>query len=285
MPLVKVVEYGYLSARCHVIRSQLLDTHSLRELAGSRSMGEFVSALSETTYGAFITDTSREGVHKGLIEAFVHQRKRLKRELQKRHLEIFELFFHNKYALLDEKQNVALLDNSVGSSEEIFHKIDRTYIGLLEKSMKKLPSSEQRQIKKIVGSYFDLLNLYNLVKFRILYKRSVEETLSMMLPYAEKFTLPALTELSSARDIKTLSLRMKPIFGEIFDDYETFRQKLYGYHRKQLLSVWSGYPFSLAIPFSLLRLIEIEISDLRAITEGIAFGLDSDGIRTMMVGG
>ena len=78
---------------------------------------------------------------------------------------------------------------------------------------------------------------------------------------------------------------MKPIFGEVFDDYETFRQKLYAYHRKQLLSVWSGYPFSLAIPFSLLRLIEIEISDLRAITEGITFGLESEEIRTMMVCG
>lgn len=285
MPLVKAVEYGYLSARCHVIRSQLLDTQRLGELAGSRSMGEFVSALSETPYGEFITDTSREGVHKGLIEAFTYQRKRLSRELQKRHLEIFELFFHRKYVLLDEKKNVALLDGSVGSSEEIFRKIDRTYIVSLEKSMKKLPSSEQRQIKKIVGSYFDLLNLYNLVKFRLLYKRSVEETLSMMLPYAEKFTLAALTELSSASDLKALSVRMKPIFGEIFDDYETFRQKLYAYHRKQLLSVWSGYPFSLAIPFSLLRLIEIEISDLRAITEGITFGLESKEIRTMMVGG
>jgi vacuolar-type H+-ATPase subunit C/Vma6 len=285
MPLAKAVEYGYLSARCHVIRSQLLDTQRLGELAGSRSIGEFVSSLSETPYGAFIADASREGVHKGLIEAFAYQRKRLSRELQKRHLEIFELFFHRKYALLDEKQNLALLDSSVGSSEEIFRKIDRTYIGSLEKSMKKLPSSEQRHIKKIVGSYFDLLNLYNLVKFRLLYKRSVEETLSMMLPYAEKFTLAALTELSSAPDLKTLSIRMKPIFGEVFDDYETFRQKLYAYHRKQLLSVWSGYPFSLAIPFSLLRLIEIEISDLRAITEGIAFGLESEEIRTMMVGG
>ena len=182
MPLAKAVEYGYLSARCHVIRSQRLDTESLGELAGSRSMGEFVSALSETPYGAFITDTSREGVHKGLIEAFSYQRKRLNRELQKRHLEIFELFFHSKYALLDEKQKVVLQDSSVGSSEEVFRKIDRTYIRSLEKSMKKLSFSEQRQIKKIVGSYFDFLNLYNLVKFRLLYKRSVEETLSMMLP-------------------------------------------------------------------------------------------------------
>lgn len=285
MPLAKAAEYGYLSAKCHVIRSQLLNTQRLEELAGSRSMGEFVSSLSDTPYGAFITDTSREGVHKGLIKAFEYQYKRLSRELHNRHLEIFKLFFHSKYALLDEKQNIALLDSSTGSSEEIFRKIDRFYIESLEKSMKKLPSSEQRQVKKIVGSYFDLLNLYNLVKFRLLYKRSIEESLSMMLPYAEKFTLSALTELSYASDLKTLSVRMKTIFGEVFDDYETFRQVLYGYHRKQLLSVWSGYPFSLAIPFSLLRLIEIEISDLRAITEGIAFGLESDEIRTMMVGG
>jgi|GEM_PF-995557 len=285
MPLGKAAEYGYLSAKCHVMRSQLLDSQRLGELASSRSMGEFVSALLETPYGVFITDISREGVHKGLTEAFEHQRKRLTRDLKKRHLEIFELFFYSKYALVDEKQNIVLVEGYTESYEDLFHKIDKTYIVSLEKSMKKLPSAEQRQIKKIVGSYFDLLNLYNLVKFRLLYKRSVEETLSMMLPYTEKFTLKALTELSSARDLQTLSVRMKPIVGEAFDDYETFRQVLYGYHRKQLLSVWSGYPFSLAIPFSLLRLLEIEISDLRAINEGIAFGLESKKISTMMVGG
>lgn len=282
MPLGKAAEYGYLSAKCHVMRSQLLDSQRLRELVASRSIGEFVSSLAETPYGSFITDTSREGVHKGLTEAFEYQRKRLIYDLKKRHLEIFELFFHSKYILLDEKQNSVSGEGE--GYEEIFRKIDKTYILSLEKSMKKLPSSEQRQIKKIVGSYFDLLNLYNLVKFRILYKRSVEETLSMMLPYAEKFTLETLTNLSSARDLQTLSTRMKPVLGLAFEDYETFRQVLYGYHRKQLLSVWSGYPFSLAIPFSLLRLLEIEISDLRAITEGIAFGLESKEISTMMVG-
>ena len=285
MPLGKASEYGYLSAKCHVMRSQILDSQRLGELADSRSIGEFVSGLEGTPYGVFITDISREGVHKGLTEAFEYQRKRLTHALKKRHLEVFELFFHTKYTLLDEKENIISIEGHTEGYEELFRKIDKTYIISLEKSMKKLPSSEQRQVKKIVGSYFDLLNLYNLVKFRLLNKRSVEETLLMMLPYTDKFSLEVLTELSSSMDIKTLSVHMKPIFGEVFDDYETFRQKLYSYHRKQLFSVWSGYPFSLAIPFSLLRLIEIEISDLRAITEGIAFGLESKEISTMMVGG
>jgi vacuolar-type H+-ATPase subunit C/Vma6 len=281
MPLGKAAEYGYLSARCHVIRSQLIDSERLKELAASRSIGEFVSALSTTPYAPFITDISTEGVHKGLSAAFEYQRNRLTHELKKRYLEIFKLFFDAKYALLDEKT----ANISIVGTEEIFRQLDRDYILSLEKSMQQLPSSERRQIKKIVGSYFDLLNLYNLVKFRLLYQLSVEETLSNMLPYAEKFTIAELTELCTATSLQELSVRMKPVLGEGFDDYEMFRQLLYRYHRKQLLSVWSGYPFSLAIPFSLLRLIEIEISDLRAITEGIAFGLDSKEISSMMVGG
>ncbi len=281
MPLGKAAEYGFLNARCHVIRSQLIDSGRLKELAASRSIGEFVSSLSETPYAPFITDISTEGVHKGLSQTFEYQRKRLTRELNKKHLEIFELFFHRKYALLDEKTAYV----STEGREEILRKIDREYIVSLEKSMKVFPSSEQRQIKKIVGSYFDLLNLYNLVKFRLLYRFSIEETLSNMLPYANKFTLSALTELCSADTLQELSVRMKAIFGESFSDYETFRKLLYRYHRKQLLAVWSGYPFSLSLPFSLLRLIEIEISDLRAITEGISFGLEHDEIRLMTVGG
>jgi vacuolar-type H+-ATPase subunit C/Vma6 len=281
MPLGKAAEYGYLSARCHVLRSQLIDSEKLKELAVSRSIGEFVSALSTTPYAPFITDTSTAGVHKGLSLAFEYQRKHLTHELKKRYLEIFKLFFDTKYALLDEK--TAMI--SIVGAEETFRKMDRDYILSLEKSMSQLPSSERRQIKKIVGSYFDLLNLYNLVKFRLLYGLSVEETLSNMLPYAEKFTIAALTELCSAKDLQELSDRIKPVLGEGFEDYETFRQVLYHHHRKQLLSVWSGYPFSLALPFSLLRLMEIEISDLRAITEGVSFGLDSKEITAMTVGG
>ncbi len=281
MPLGKAVEYGYLSARCHVLRSQLIDAERLKEFAASRSIGEFVSALSTTPYASFITDISTEGVHKGLLAAFEYQRNRLTRELKKQHLEIFKLFFNTKYALLDEKT----ANISIAGAEEIFRQIDRDYIVSLEKSIRQLPSSPRRQVKKIVGSYFDLLNLYNLVKFRLLYGLSVEETLSNMLPYAEKFTIVALTELCSAKSLQELSVLIEPVLGKGFDDYETFRQVLYRYHRKQLLSVWSGYPFSLALPFSLLRLIEIEISDLRAITEGIAFDLDSKEINSMMVGG
>ncbi len=50
------------------------------------------------------------------------------------------------------------------------------------------------------------------------------------------------------------------------------------------MAVWSGYPFSIALPFSLLRLMEIEIADIRAITEGVSFGLDSREIAAMTVG-
>jgi len=281
MPLGKAAEYGYLSARCHVLRSQLIDSERLKELAASRSIGEFVSGLSMTPYAPFITEISTEGVHKGLTTAFEYQGKRLTSDLKKKYLEIFTLFFHTKYVLLDEKT----ANISVAGAEEIFRKIDKDYILSLEKSIRKLPSSERRQVKKIVGSYFDLLNLYNLVKFRLLYGLSVEETLSNMLPYAEKFTIVALTEFCGVKSLQELSVLIKPVLGEGFDDYETFRQVLYRYHRKQLLSVWSGYPFSLALPFSLLRLIEIEISDLRAITEGVAFGLDNKEITSMTVGG
>ncbi len=281
MPLRKAAEYGYLNAMCHVLRSQLMDSEKFKELAVSRSIGEFVSVLSTTPYAPFITDTSTAGVHKGLSLAFEYQYKRLTCELKNRYLEIFKLFFDTKYALLDEKTaNMSIL-----GAEEIFRKMDRDYIRSLEKSMSQLSSSERKQIKKIVGSYFDLLNLYNLVKFRLLYGLSVEETLSNMLPYAEKFTIATLTELCSAKNLQELSDRIKPVLGEGFDDYETFRQILYRYHRKQLLSVWSGYPFSLALPFSLLRLMEIEISDLRAIIEGVSFGLDSKEVSAMMVGG
>lgn len=280
MPLKKAAEYGYLSAKCHVLRSQLLEVERLKELAASRSMGELVSSLSDTLYASFVTENSVEGVHRGLSAAFEYQRSRLTKDLHKRQEAIFTLFFSRKYALLDEKS----AHRSEGDPEKVFRKIDREYIESLKKSIDLFSASEQRQFKKIIGSYFDLLNLYTLVKFRLLYDLSTEETLSNMLPYSGKFTLALLSDFCSVNDLQELSVKVKPFLGRGFDDYESFRKVLYGYHKEALMSVWSGYPFSFTIPFSMLRLIEIEISDLRAITEGIAFGLDRKEIASMMVG-
>ena len=280
MPLGKAAKYGYLSARCRTIRSQLIDRETMNRLTASRSIGELSSALSATLYAPYITTVSSEGIHQGLTQAFENQRNRLIRELSKREKSLFELFFVTKYELLDDKVDEAHIANP----EEAFRRIDINYITQLKKSLLGLPGAEQRQLRKILGSYFDLLNLYNLVKFRLLYKQSVEETLSFMLPYAEKFKMEDLAKLCDVGTIKQLSQKVEPLLGASFSDYESFRKVLYRYHREQLMAVWSGYPFSIALPFSLLRLIEIEIADIRAITEGVSFGLESREIAAMTVG-
>ena len=234
MPLGKAAKYGYLSARCRTIRSQLIDSETMRSLAASRSIGELSSALSSTPYAPYITTVSTEGIHQGLTEAFEHLRGKLIRELGKREKAVFELFFVTKYMLVDEKTEQVHATNP----EEAFRRIDRDYIKQLKKSLLGLPGAEQRQLKKILGSYFDLLNLYNLVKFRLIYRQSVEETLSFMLPYAEKFKIEDLARLCDVGTIKQLSQKVEPLLGAGFSDYESFRKVLYRYHRQQLLSVW-----------------------------------------------
>lgn len=281
MPLGKAAKYGYLSARSRTMRSRLIDSETMQALSASRTIGELSSALSSTPYAPFITAVTSEGIHKGLNAAFASRRDTLLRELDKREKALFELFFVTKYGLVDEKFEATRSANP----EETFRRIDIDYITLLKKSISELPASEQRQLRKILGSYFDLLNLYNLVKFRLLYRQSVEETLAFMLPFAEKFRLEELADLCEAGTLEALSHKVEPVLGKGFEDFEGFRRVLYGYHRQQLLAVWSGYPFSIALPFSLLRLIEIEIADLRAITEGVVFGLDRQEIASMTVGG
>jgi len=280
MPLKKAIQYGSLSARCHVMRSRLIIPKTLEQLAASRGIGELVNTLSVTPYGAFISEVSAKGVHQGLSEAFVYQRDKIIHTLQKRHQEIFKLFFNTKYTLLDKKIAAAVSTNP----EEIIYRVDKIYIGLLKKSMYTISPSERSQLKKIVGSYFDLLNLYNLVKSRLLHRLTVEETLAYMLPFTEKFNLGELAGLCHVENLQQLSSAIEPTLNEKFDSYETFRKALYRYHKQYLLSVWSGYPFSIAIPFSLLRLIEMEVSDIRAITEGVTFGLDKKEIISMTAG-
>lgn len=280
MPLGKAAKYGYLSARCRATRSQLINSESMRNLTVSRSIGELYSALSSTLYAPFITTVSAEGIQQGLTDAFIYQRNKVMHQLGKKEQMIFSLFFITKYTLVDKKINHA----HSSSPEEGLQQTDRDYIKALKKSILGLPRDEQQQLKKILGSYFDLLNLYNLVKFRLIYQQSVEETLTYMLPYAERFKMEELAQLCDVASIKQLSQKIEPLLGKSFSDYESFRKVLYHYHRQRLLSVWSGYPFSIALPFSLLRLIEIEIADLRAITEGVNFGLEHREISEMTIG-
>ena len=62
MPLGKAAEYGFLSARCHSMRSQLLSYETLKELASSRSIGELYSALGATPYAPFLSTVSADGI-------------------------------------------------------------------------------------------------------------------------------------------------------------------------------------------------------------------------------
>ncbi|PHR57895.1 MAG: hypothetical protein COA44_05360 [Arcobacter sp.] len=281
MPLARAAEYGFINARCHSMRSKLISYERLTELASSQSIGELYSSLEETPYAPFISSVSAQGIHQGLSKAFAFERNKIIRGLKKSNQEIFKLFFEKKYALLDEKTKHI----RESRPEDTFCNIDKEYIILLKKSLLQLPPKEQGQLKKIMGSYFDLLNLYNLVKFRLLYNHSIEETLSYMFPYTHNFNIDELSLLCHLKSLKQLSIKMEPILGKRFDSYESFRSVLYAYHKKQLLAVWSSYPFSISIPFSLLRLIEIEISDLRSITAGVSFDINKNEIIQMIVGG
>jgi len=280
MLLGKAAEYGFLNARCHSIRSQLITYESLQDLATSRGIGELFSSLEATPYAPFLTTVSTEGIHRGLSDAFKYHRKQVFREIKKTNIEVFKLFFETKYSIVDKKT----LKSHEKNPEEYFHTIDKNYITMLKKSISKLQHTEQMHLKKILGSYFDLLNLYNLVKFRLLYNLTIEETLTYMFPYAENFNINNLALLCDINNIQELSNKIENIVGESFDSYEGFRKVLYKYHLKRVLSIWSGFPFSIAIPFSLLRLIEIEISNLRTITEGVMHNIGSKEINEMIVG-
>ena len=197
-----------------------------------------------------------------------------------RYRDVFALFFERKRALADEKLREA---SSLGV-EEAVRKVDREYLGQLRGSIAVLPRDERQAFRKAVGSHFDLLNLFTLAKLRILYGRGEEEVLPYLLPYHDRFDLETLAELSAARSFEALSERAAPMLGGGFVDAVTFRRRMYRHHLSRLSEVWSGYPFSLAIPFALLRQLELEATDLKAIAEGLAAGLGHDEIVAMTVG-
>jgi len=128
-----------------------------------------------------------------------------------------------------------------------------------------------------------MINLYTVVRLRILYGKEPEEIMPLILPYGLNFDLKILGSASSMSTLSEISSLLQERLGSVFVSYEEFRQNINRLHRDMLHKVWYGYPFSISIIFSLLRLKEIEAGNLMAVAEGIHHHLPQEEIETMLL--
>ena len=150
--------------------------------------------------------------------------------------------------------------------------------------MNNLPFSDRKDIKGIVGSYFDLINLITVLKMRVVYHLPVEDIMPFIIPSGYRLKMEDFIEMSSFRSISQYSDYLSDRLGIKFEDFTSFRKKIYSYHIKQINRVWIGYPFKFSVPFGIARLKEIELMNIKAVYEGIRYRVSQKEIERMLVG-
>jgi len=158
------------------------------------------------------------------------------------------------------------------------------YIEKIIKATGKLSGSEREDLRVILGSYFDMQNVITAVKFRIIFNLKPEKIFPFLIPFSYRINRETIIRVLSAKTLSEISDILLPITNRDFRDYTQLRKVMYEYHIEQIEKVWTGFPFKISVPFSALRLKEIEIMNLNTIYEGIKFNIDKEEIKRMVVG-
>jgi len=277
--VTKPFKFSYLYSKCRALKSQTNDKEFLEILIDSKNYGDIYAYLQEKKYGYFIKDPTYESIHKGLNGYFLHLYKSITKQLTKKEKVLFELFFFGKDRLLNDKQNI-INDKTI----KTFNKLDIEFTKSLKESLKKLHAEDRKDLSKIFGSYFDNMNLYTIFRLRVFYNAQAHEILPFLFPYGLRFKLKDMTMLLNLSSLNEFNSVLEPIYKVEFDDLSSFRKVLYRDHYCILNSTWKGFPFKISIIFSLLRMKEIEIRNIKSILEGVKYSQSKQDIKRMILG-
>ncbi len=280
MLLGRVVKFGYLNARCRALKSRLLDRDLLRNAVTAEGLGEIYSLLKSTPYAPYINSARRETILNGLEESFKELYKKSTSALTKDEKRIFDLFFIEREAM--ESRRAAFKSGDESYLE--YKRVELEYLKRVKAALEKMERSLKRDLAAIVGSYFDCLNLYTIVRLRLLYKKEPEEVVPFLVPYGIAFGMKELSKVAGMSGIGEISDALHGKIGTPFGGYREFMRALREFHMRAIERVWYGYPFKISVIFSLLRMKELEIKDIRALVEGLYYGLPEDEIAKMVGG-
>jgi len=278
--MVNIKRYGYISAKARTLKSSLLDRKFFYSLASSRSVGDLVVSLKNTWYGSFISKADTADFYKGLEKSFNRIFDLFYKPLNKREKELLYLFFQKRKGLIEEKVRF-ITDRDYTLKVK---QVELDFLNRMKKLIKKLPATDRTGMNRVLGSFYDLENILTCVRLRVIYGLQPEEVFPFIMPYGYRLKPEVLIKLVSAGSLSQISAVLKDSLGFGFSDFVSLRKAVYRYHIEQVNTVWYGYPFRLSVPFGFLRLKEIEITNLKAVFEGVRLGVPEEEIRKMLVG-
>ncbi|WP_200763065.1 V-type ATPase subunit [Nitrosophilus alvini] len=280
MLISKPLRFGYINAKCRALKSAILEKEFFEKAVLAKSIGDIYALLKDSSYSSYLKDAEKENIASALENSFEELYKKSTSVLKKEEKEIFDLFFRSKDELL--KKKTAFKESK--NLSVIYRRIDTKYINSIKNSLKNLKREDRKDLKEILGSYFDMLNLFTIVRFRTVYKMAPEEIIPFLMPYGWKFDIKFLGKVANLSTLSEISAAIEEVLKNSFYSYHEFRQAVYRYHMDSLKRVWFGYPFKMSVIFALLRMKEIEIKNIRAVVEGIYYRLPQDDIKKLLAG-
>ena len=278
--VAKPFRYSHINARCRTLRAHFLDARIFDTLCASKSLSELYGYLGSTVYVTFLSEPSPQQLSAGLDRYFETLYRKLTRSLSQSENHLFSLFFSARKELVLQKQQV----RAEGNAAYRYKEIDLAFVDAVSGALKGMKREERRDLHEIMGSYFDMLNLFSIVRLKTIYRLDIDEVIPFLIPYGLHFNLPKLAELARLSSIEEISHKTEPVFGASYRDVAEFRQVLCAYHGRSLERAWLGFPFKSSIVFALLRQQEIEIKNLKAVIEGVTFQMPPTEISRMVVG-
>ena len=162
-------------------------------------------------------------------------------------------------------------------------KLHILYYKLLMKKAKKLTPSDYEVVKKIIGLKIDCLNIQWIYRATKYYDISREEIMVYSLP-GGNISYNSLKKLVYAKSFNEFERKVEKYLGaDVFNRQgDTLLEKcmdtiIY----KSIHKV--NEENSIALPLRYIFVLQIEIEDLIAVTEGIRYGLDQDEIKKYLV--
>ena len=280
MLVSKPLRFGYINAKCRAMKSEILEKAFFENAIQAKSIGDIYVLLKKSSYAQFLENAEKEAIESALEGSFEDLYKKSVSFLKKKEKRVFDLFFLSREELL--KRKTAFKESK--DSALYYRKIDKEYIDSLKDSLKALKNEDRRDLREILGSYFDMLNLFTIVRFRTVYGMAPEQVIPFLVEYGWRFNMKFLGNVSGISTVSELSAAIEEKLKISFRSYHEFRKAVYRYHMNSLERVWYGYPFRISVIFSLLRMKKIEIQNIRAVAEGVYYRLPPKDIKKMLAG-
>ena len=162
-------------------------------------------------------------------------------------------------------------------------KLHILYYKLLMKKAKKLTPSDYEVVKNIIGLKIDCLNIQWIYRATKYYDISREEIMVYSLP-GGNISYNSLKKLVYAKSFDEFERKAEKYLGsEVFsrkrDTLLEKRMETIIYRSIQKINEEN----SIALPLRYIFILQIEIEDLIAVTEGIRYGLDQNEIKKYLV--